>query len=445
MLPGLGDVTQLAGHIAPPRAQRARFTSPRITRGMEIIGAPGVRLHVRGSRDEAVLFVRLLDLGAHGQQHLVRGLVAPVRISGIPPLRGAASRVVDVRLAPIAWRVAPGHRLAIEVATTDAAYRAARPAASYRVAVDDATGLRVPVATMRHAMLTPITEGGERTAPFTRIGASVGVAALLALLAGAIVTHHRRRRRGACEASPPTGAPIEARGLTKRYRTSRRRAVDDVDLTIRPGRIVGLVGPNGAGKTTMLRMLVGLTRPSCGCAWLFGEPVEPGVGALRRVGVFIDGPGLDQHATMRQQLHRYARVAGRPHDRQAIDRALAHVDLLDRAEQRISTASHGMRQRLGIAQALLGDPELVILDEPANGLDPLQIHQLRLLLRAIADEGRTVLVSSHILSELELLCDDAVLILDGRVAAAGPIADVTGAHASLEAALLANIQHPEPT
>ncbi|MDX6689983.1 MAG: type transport system ATP-binding protein [Solirubrobacteraceae bacterium] len=206
---------------------------------------------------------------------------------------------------------------------------------------------------------------------------------------------------------------VQARGLVKRY--GRITAVDDVDLTVMPGDVYGYLGPNGAGKTTTLRMMLGLIRPDAGSVKLFGrDPLVDGVGALDGVAGFVEAPRFYPYLTGAKNLELVAALdggdaAGR------IDEALDIVELADRARDKVGGYSHGMRQRLGLAGALLRDPRLLILDEPATGLDPGGMRDMRILIRRLADQGMTVLLSSHLMAEVEELCDRVVIISTGRV------------------------------
>jgi ABC-2 type transport system ATP-binding protein len=212
---------------------------------------------------------------------------------------------------------------------------------------------------------------------------------------------------------------IDITGLTKRY--GELTAVDDVSFTVRSGRVVGLLGRNGAGKTTTLRMLLGLARPTAGSATIFGHPYAQLPGAAHRVGVSIDGIGPSA-ASGRADLRIWAQTCGLPRTR--VDDVLEQVGLASDAHRRLRDYSQGMRQRHALATALLADPELLILDEPANGLDPDGIRWLRELLRSLADEGRTVLVSSHILAEVEQMADD-IVILQKTLRYSGTAAELT--------------------
>ncbi|QIQ03939.1 ABC transporter ATP-binding protein [Streptomyces liangshanensis] len=213
---------------------------------------------------------------------------------------------------------------------------------------------------------------------------------------------------------------VEIEGLTKRY--GELTAVEDVFFTVRAGRVVGLLGRNGAGKTTTLRMLLGLARPTSGRATLFGHPYAQLPRAAHRVGVSIDGIGPSGAGSGRTDLRIWAKILGL--SRARVDDILEQVGLAGDAHRKLKDYSQGMRQRHALATALLADPELLILDEPANGLDPDGIRWLRELLRSLADEGRTVLVSSHILAEIEQLADD-IVILQKTLRYSGTAAELT--------------------
>jgi ABC-2 type transport system ATP-binding protein len=229
--------------------------------------------------------------------------------------------------------------------------------------------------------------------------------------------------------SAPT---IVADGLTKRY--GRITAVHDLSFSVRSGAVTGFFGPNGAGKTTALKMLVGLARPSAGRAFVNGAPVDAARPDGRAVGVYIEPCGAHPGRTGRAHLGALAVLAGLPRDR--VDEVLAVVELNRAGRRRVGTYSMGMRQRLGLAAALLGDPEVLVLDEPVNGLDPRGIAWLRTLLRERAARGHTVLLSSHVLSEAAQTVDDVVVIDRGRVVHQGSIRDLESRGESLEDAYL---------
>jgi ABC-2 type transport system ATP-binding protein len=215
---------------------------------------------------------------------------------------------------------------------------------------------------------------------------------------------------------------VEAIRLTKRY--GSLTAVDALDLHVAPGQIYGFLGPNGAGKTTTLRMLLGLIRPTAGAVRLFGRaPGDPG--HLDRVGSLVEGPAFYPYLSGRDNLRVTARHAGVPDAR--IPLVLDQVELTGRAGDRYATYSLGMKQRLGVAAALLKDPRLVILDEPANGLDPAGMADMRLLVRRLGAGGCTVLLSSHLMIEVEELCDRVAVIAHGRLVAESTVAGLRGA------------------
>ncbi len=222
---------------------------------------------------------------------------------------------------------------------------------------------------------------------------------------------------------------IETEGLTKRF--GDRAVVDDVDLRVPRGCAFGYLGPNGAGKTTLLRMLLGLTDATAGTMRLLGRPVPAErAAALARVGAIVEEPRFHRHLSGRENLAVIA-AARRDGAHGRIDGALERVGLGERADDRVGKYSLGMRQRLGIARCLLADPELLILDEPTNGLDPAGINEFRTMIRGFVSEGRTVLLSSHLLAEVEKICDAAAIVDRGRVVLQGSIAEIT-AGSSLE-------------
>jgi len=223
-----------------------------------------------------------------------------------------------------------------------------------------------------------------------------------------------------------TTHPIVIEDLTKRY-DSDVLAVDHLELTVERGSVFGLLGPNGAGKTTTMRMLVGLIRPTSGRVCLFDEVVKPGAAVLRRVGVLVEGPGFVPHLSGRQNLELFWRAGQEPMSEANLDEALDVADLGHAADRKYKTYSHGMRQRLGLAQALLGNPDLLILDEPTDGLDPQQMRTVREVLRRVAASGTTVLVSSHLLGEVEQVCDHVAVMDNGRLITVGAVSDLLGA------------------
>jgi ABC-2 type transport system ATP-binding protein len=216
--------------------------------------------------------------------------------------------------------------------------------------------------------------------------------------------------------------PVAARGLFKRYGSIV--AVDHVDLTLEPGDVFGYLGPNGAGKTTSLRMMLGLIRPTEGSVELFGrDPVKVGVKALHGVAGFVEAPLFYPYLSARRNMRLLADYDGGK-ARGRIDELLELVDLLDRANDKVGGYSHGMRQRLGIAASLLRDPRLLLLDEPTTGLDPAGMRDMRALVRRLAGEGITVLLSSHLLGEVEELCNRVAIIRKGTIVYEGTLSEL---------------------
>ena len=218
---------------------------------------------------------------------------------------------------------------------------------------------------------------------------------------------------------PKEGWAVQTHGLTKRFGSNV--AVDDVELRVPRGSAFGYLGPNGAGKTTLIRTLLGLTRASAGTMSLLGIPVPAERRrALARVGAIVDEPRFHHHLTGQENLRLLAAARGGDAG-ERIAPSLARVGLVERAEDKVATYSMGMRQRLGVAACLLADPELLILDEPMNGLDPAGMHEMRAMIASLADEGRTVVLSSHLLDEVERTCDAVAIVDHGRVIRQGPI------------------------
>ncbi len=220
--------------------------------------------------------------------------------------------------------------------------------------------------------------------------------------------------------TPPPAPSIELRGLTKEY--GAQRAVDDLTATIASGRVTGFLGPNGAGKTTTLRMLVGLAKPTRGDALIYGQPYVELPAPTTVVGTLIDASAFHSGRRVRHELAIRAVTARVDSDRVAV--VLDEVGMYAAADKRVGQLSLGMRQRLGLAAALLGDPPVLVLDEPANGLDPAGMHWLRNLLRAYAARGTAVFVSSHVLAELALFADDVIVINHGRLVTTSSVAEL---------------------
>jgi ABC-2 type transport system ATP-binding protein len=219
----------------------------------------------------------------------------------------------------------------------------------------------------------------------------------------------------------PQAVPIEVKGLVKKY--GELTAVDQVDLTVEAGDVFGYLGPNGAGKTTSLRMMLGLIRPTAGEVRVFGRDPQQSVKALEGVAGFVEAPSFYPYLNGRENLRLFAALDG-GEAKERIEESLVTVGLADRAKDRVGGYSHGMRQRLGIAAALLRQPRLLMLDEPATGLDPGGMRDMRDLIRELSASGMTVLLSSHLLAEVEELCNRVAIVRSGRIAYQGSLAEL---------------------
>ncbi|MFJ2216860.1 alpha/beta fold hydrolase [Streptomyces sp. NPDC101062] len=414
-VPGLGaGLSQLSsfgvGLALDFPGQHARFDSAPLDRSLRITGAPTVKATVTSSSGDAVLFAKVYDVGPDGtSQVLPSQLVAPVRVED-----AAKGRTVELKLPAVDHQIVPGHRLRVVVASTDLGYASPVAPATYKVAVDGP--LTVPTA--------PGLTAGSTALPWW----TWGLPAIGVLIAGALLLT-ARRRTSAPEPDPALAeVPLQITDLSKRYsKSSDRYAVRDLSFGVEKGQVLGLLGPNGAGKTTTLRMLMGLISPDAGEIRVFGHAIRPGAPVLSRVGAFVEGAGFLPHLSGRENLELYWRATGRPAEDSHMEEALEIAGLGDALARAVRTYSQGMRQRLAIAQAMLGMPDLLILDEPTNGLDPPQIREMRDVMIRYAAGGRTVIVSSHLLSEVEQSCTHLVVMHRGQLVQAGAVAEITGA------------------
>jgi ABC-2 type transport system ATP-binding protein len=420
-LPGFGDVISRlvrGSTTALPDipGQSAVFSTEPMPDRVRIVGSPTVRLAVRSDAPDAILFARLLDVAPDGA-----GSVLPNRLVSAVRVRPGADGEATIVLPAIVRDVAAGNRLVVAVSTTDQGYSLPADARTYTVVLAGDSTLSLPDVSVQ-----PV--------PADRSGILLAGGLLLAVgLAGylALRLNRRRRRRAVAATVDPglTDVPLAVEGLGKLY-AGGFRAVDGVSFTVARGQILGLLGPNGAGKTTVLRMLMGLIHPTAGQIRVFGHRVRPGSPVLSRLGALVEGPGLLPHLTGRANLELYWRATGRPAADAHMDAVVEVAGLGDDLDRRVKNYSQGMRQRLAIAQAMLGLPDLLVLDEPTNGLDPPQIAEMREVLQTYSQTGRTVIVSSHLLAEVERTCTHVVVMNRGRLVAAGPLdaliaADVT--------------------
>ncbi|MFI6248130.1 CocE/NonD family hydrolase [Streptomyces sp. NPDC051016] len=430
-LPGLGGggLSQLSslgvGVSLDFPGQYARFDSAPMTDNVQITGTPTATVHLTSTSDDAVLFGKVYDVGPDGsQQVLPSQLVAPIRVEG-----AKAGQDVTITLPAIDHEVQKGHRLRLVLASTDLGYASPTAPATYTVSLKGA--LSVPTAPQVDTAAAPLPAWVWWLPP-------AGALAALALL----VTG-RRRAAGPAPAPELAEVPLQITDLSKRYKGSTDRyAVRELSFRVEKGQVLGLLGPNGAGKTTTLRMLMGLIKPDDGEIRVFGHAIRPGAPVLSRVGAFVEGAGFLPHLSGRENLELYWQATGRPAEDAHLEEALEIAGLGDALARAVRTYSQGMRQRLAIAQAMLGLPDLLILDEPTNGLDPPQIREMREVMIRYAAAGRTVIVSSHLLAEVEQSCTHLVVMDRGRLIQAGQVAQIVGSGDTLLVGTSVPVEEP---
>jgi ABC-2 type transport system ATP-binding protein len=418
-LPALSRLSQVVdGSAADLPGQHANFVSAPLESAVDVVGSPTVTIRAASPTGEAVLFVKLYDVDPRGASSLANGLIAPVRLTGLPQ-RIDQARPVTVTLPTIARRIEAGHRLRVTVATADQAYATPVEPAVYTVALGDGGTAAVTLPTVAGTPIPRPDTVWRWVLAATVALVVVGVGVVLA------VVRRRHRRADRTVVAEYADTPLVVRGLRKVY-DDGFVAVSRVDFTVERGQVVGLLGPNGAGKTTTLRVLMGLTRPTEGDVFVFGHRLAPGAPVLSRLGSLVEGPGFLPHLSGLDNLRLYWRATGRPAADARLDEALEIAGLGDAIHRKVKTYSHGMRQRLAVAQAMLGLPELLVLDEPTDGLDPPQIAEMRRVLQRYATGGRAVLVSSHLLAEVEQTCTHVVVVHKGEIVAAGPVDEIVG-------------------
>ncbi|MFI5974982.1 CocE/NonD family hydrolase [Streptomyces sp. NPDC051452] len=431
-LPGLGGsggLSQLSalgvGLSLDFPGQYAKFDSAPLAHDLRITGAPTATVHITSTRDDAVLFGKVYDVGPDGtRQVLPSQLVTAFRVTG-----AGAGKDVTVSLPAIDHEVQKGHRLRLVLASTDLGYASPAAPATYTVSLKG--DLAAPTAPAVTTAAAPLP------AWVWWLPAAGALAALALLLTG------RRRTAAPAPDAESAEVPLVIRDLSKRYaRSADRYAVRGLSFRVEKGQVLGLLGPNGAGKTTTLRMLMGLITPDEGEIRVFGHAVRPGAPVLSRVGAFVEGAGFLPHLSGRENLELYWRATGRPPEDAHLDEALRIAGLGGALARAVRTYSQGMRQRLAIAQAMLGLPDLLILDEPTNGLDPPQIREMREVMIRYAAAGRTVIVSSHLLAEVEQSCTHLVVMDRGRLVQAGPVREIIGSGDTLLVGTATPVEEP---
>ncbi|MEU7468356.1 alpha/beta fold hydrolase [Streptomyces sp. NPDC044984] len=431
-LPGLGGSGGLAqlsslgvGVSLDFPGQYARFESAPVGDDLRITGSPTVTVHVESTGDDAVLFGKVYDVGPDGRQQVLPSqLVTPVRVEG-----AGSGKDVTLTLPAVDHEVQKGHRLRLVLSSTDLGYASPAAPATYTVSLK--SGLTVPTAP------------GVTTAAAPLPAWVVWLPVAGALIALALLLTGRRRTTAPAPDPELADVPLQITGLSKRYtRSSDRYAVRDLSFRVEKGQVLGLLGPNGAGKTTTLRMLMGLIKPDGGEIRVFGHAIRPGAPVLSRVGAFVEGAGFLPHLSGRENLELYWQATGRPPEDAHLEEALEIAGLGDALARAVRTYSQGMRQRLAIAQAMLGLPDLLILDEPTNGLDPPQIREMREVMIRYAAAGRTVIVSSHLLSEVEQSCTHLVVMDRGQLVQAGPVHEIVGSGDTLLVGTVAPVDEP---
>ncbi|MDT9700224.1 alpha/beta fold hydrolase [Streptomyces sp. P17] len=429
-LPGLGGggLAQLSslgvGVSLDFPGQYARFDSAPVTDDLRITGSPTVTVHVESTSEDAVLFAKVYDVGADGtQQVLPSQLVTPLRVED-----AGSGKDVTITLPAVDHEIDKGHRLRLVLSSTDLGYASPAAPATYKVSLK--SDLNVPTAPGVTTAAAPLPAW-----VWWLPVAGVLVAAALLLTA---------RRRTAAPAPDPELAevPLQITDLSKKYAGGDRYSVRDLTFRVEKVQVLGLLGPNGAGKTTTLRMLMGLIRPDGGEIRVFGHAIRPGSPVLSRVGAFVEGAGFLPHLSGRENLELYWAATGRPAEDAHLDEALDIAGLGDALARAVRTYSQGMRQRLAIAQAMLGLPDLLILDEPTNGLDPPQIREMREVMIRYAAAGRTVIVSSHLLAEVEQTCTHLVVMDRGRLVQAGPVGEIVGSGDTLLVGTASPVEEP---
>ena len=373
-------------------------TAP-LTKPISIVGSSSINLKISSTTNDATLFFSLVVRTPSGQTKQPNGIVAPVHLTG---LKGAGSNFI-ITLPAVVVDAAMGDKLAVAISSTDQGYSLPQDGRSYTVITN--SPLTIPTLNFYSTI-------SKSTFFFWPITA-------LVILILAIFFAYLRRPRHQEIAKKPSKALVSVTNLSKVYKDGYK-AVSDLSFEVERGQVLGLLGPNGAGKTTTLRMLMGLIFPTEGEIAIEGKPIYPGSPTLANLGSFVEGSGFLPHLSGRENLELYWKSIGRT-DEPFFEEAIKITDLGSALDKKVRSYSQGMRQRLAIAQAMLGMPDLLVLDEPTNGLDPQQIKAMRGVLKDYAKTGRTVIVSSHLLAEVEQTCSHVVLMHRGKLIAYGPM------------------------
>ncbi|MFM7761778.1 MAG: alpha/beta fold hydrolase, partial [Acidimicrobiaceae bacterium] len=409
-LPGIGSAGALASQLLSNLAgfspaflpgQSGLLESAPLTEPISVVGPSSIRVRITSTEPDATLFFSLVTKSPSGAINLPNGIVAPVRITNI----SESGTEVVINLPATILDASIGDVIAVGISSTDQGYETPKTSRFYSVSPLSPLTYQTRIATAAQSSSANILW------PLGAFG-SVFLAAIFV----------RIRRPKIAPAKETSDALVAVENLSKTYKDGHR-AVADLSFEVQRGQVVGLLGPNGAGKTTALRMIMGLIFPTKGSIYLNGASVYPGSPALSNIGCFIEGPGFLPHLSGRENLRLYWRSIGRD-DEQHLDQVVAITKLGTALDKKVRTYSQGMRQRLAIAQSMLGMPDLLVLDEPTNGLDPQQIAEMRQVLKNYASTGRTVVISSHLLAEIQQTCSHVVLMHRGELVAFGPMEDL---------------------
>ena len=409
-LPGIGSAGALASQLLSNLAgfspaflpgQSGLLESAPLTEPISIVGPSSIKVRITSTEPDATLFFSLVTKTPSGAINLPNGIVAPVRITNISD--GGTDVVVNLPATILDASI--GDVIAVGISSTDQGYETPKTSRFYSVS---------PLSPLTYQTSIATAAQSSSANYLWPLGAFASV-----ILAAIFV---RLRRPKIAPAKETSDALVSVENLSKTYKDGHR-AVADLSFEVQRGQVVGLLGPNGAGKTTALRMIMGLIFPTKGSIYLNGESVYPGSPALSNIGCFIEGPGFLPHLSGRENLRLYWRSIGRDGE-QHLDQVVAITKLGTALDKKVRTYSQGMRQRLAIAQSMLGMPDLLVLDEPTNGLDPQQIAEMRQVLKNYASTGRTVVISSHLLAEIQQTCSHVVLMHRGELVAFGPMEDL---------------------